>query len=118
MRRAGRSLEGRIKNMYSYMQYRAKNNPTYKNRPVLISLERFRGLCIEKWNLEKLMQRWIDDNYFLGSCPSVDRIDNAGPYCEDNIQIIPMRENTRKRGLIDYAGIKIPRLRNELGQYV
>lgn len=74
------------------------------NKPTNVTYYLGKGIRLELSKEE--LYKWIDDNWpvFLsimesGEKPSIDRIDSDKNYELSNIQVIPLRKNSKKAGL-------------------
>lgn len=74
--------------------YKCKFASIYLKKGIRLEMtrEEFYGWCLSNWHI-------AEDIHKQGLTPSLDRIDEEGPYSLENIQIISRNENSRKKGL-------------------
>ena len=77
---------------------RIRRNPSYKDIECSFNHAALVEHIRRNWlRYMVLYTMWIDNNYCWGLRPSIDRIDTYSGYTLDNIQFIPMKENSKKR---------------------
>jgi hypothetical protein len=96
IRKWRKSLDGFKFEMYRNIKRRLVRNPAYKHRKLSFSKESF-FVFLKGSNYGKIHTEWVKSNYKYKMTPSVDRINNQGNYSIDNIQIITVIENNKKK---------------------
>ena len=89
--------------LYKSIQTRLKHAKTYKNRKLYFTREEF-FRWLEQSNFIELFHQWKERGFSQRMSPSVDRIDEAGDYRLDNIQLLTLGDNVRKYCRVLMAG--------------
>jgi len=86
------SFHGRISRMYSSMILRTKK----KGYKKIIERKAFIKFASDNIQYKALYNIWMQEDYKMIYCPTIDRIDNSKGYIEGNLQFLNQRENTIK----------------------
>lgn len=89
-----------LRTRYTEVKQRC-TNPNGTNHDIYLgkkfcSLNEFLLKFLNDENFLNLFKEWGLNGYKINHCPSIDRIDNAGDYTIENIQIITHLENSLK----------------------
>lgn len=83
---------------------RIRHRKAYIGKKRLFTLDELEYFFIQNWDTyTKLHIAWEESGHKRGFTPSLDRIDEAGDYSLDNIQLISQSENSRKAQLRRHA---------------
>ena len=87
---------------YNHMSLRAAGTTTNKSHAAgkeILSREEFMEWCKDKDNMDAFISMyfdWMQNDFALWYCPSIDRIDPEKGYTKDNIQWMVFSENCEK----------------------
>jgi len=83
---------------YWRLVHRMKHNPIYKDVKLTISRQEMIEFVLKNWkHYLSIHTYWVQNGCTWHLTPSIDRIDTYGHYSLDNIQFIPLGENSKKR---------------------
>lgn len=94
-----RSNKGYKNKMFYAMQNRIKTREVYKDFKIDFSREEFYKF-VDTTDFEKMRLAWIASGYDRKLSPSVDRINPKKGYSINNIQIITVSENSKRKSLL------------------
>lgn len=94
-----KSFQGKLMRLYLGAQQRVrgqdKHRPSYKGLPIC-SIEEFYQFAAES-NYPALYEDWKNANYSLRLTPTIDRLDKTKGYTLDNIEIVTLSVNVKRR---------------------
>jgi len=92
-----RTFECRKKHMYVLIKNRTSFKPKYKHVKLLINREEFLNFINSDKDYQSVFSAWEESGFQRKYCPTIDRIDSGKDYSLDNIQVLSLSDNCKKK---------------------